>query len=69
MGNKKFLNFYFSKSVNIILQSEVAGCGLASLAMVASFYGHKLDMPAMHKRFSANLKGVNLQQLIELSDI
>jgi len=68
MGNKKLLNFSFSKSVNIILQSEVAECGLASLAMVASFYGHKLDMPAMRKRFSANLKGMNLQQLIELSD-
>jgi ATP-binding cassette subfamily B protein RaxB len=36
--------------------------------MVASYYGHKLDMPAIRKRFSANLKGMNLKQLIELGD-
>ena len=43
-------------------------CDLASVAMIASYYGRKLDMPAMRKRFSANLKEMNLQQLIELND-
>lgn len=56
------------KNVPLILQSEIAECGLASVAMVASFHGHQLDMPAMRKRFSANLKGMNLQQLIEVAD-
>ena len=62
------LNFSLGARVPVIMQSEIAECGLASMAMVASFYGHKLDMPAMRKRFSANLKGMNLQQLIELGD-
>lgn len=62
------LNFSTGKSTPLILQSEIAECGLASLAMVASYYGHKLDMPAMRKRFSANLKGMNLQQVIEVAD-
>ena len=62
------LNFSTSKSVPLILQSEIAECGLASMAMVACYHGHQLDMPAMRKRFSANLKGMNLQQLIELGD-
>jgi ATP-binding cassette subfamily B protein RaxB len=31
------------------------------MAMVASFHGHQLDMPAMRKNFSANLKGMSLQ--------
>ena len=62
------LKFGFSKHLPIILQTEIAECGLASMAMVASYYGHQLDMPAMRKRFSANLKGMNLQQIIELSD-
>ncbi|MGL1955862.1 MAG: peptidase domain-containing ABC transporter [Colwellia sp.] len=65
---EQLLKFSLSKSVPLILQSEIAECGLASMAMVASFYGHKLDMPAMRKRFSANLKGMNLQQIIELGD-
>jgi ATP-binding cassette subfamily B protein RaxB len=47
------------KSVPLIVQAEIAECGLASMAMVASFYGHQLDMPVMRKRFSANLKGIN----------
>ncbi|WP_348532665.1 cysteine peptidase family C39 domain-containing protein, partial [Psychrosphaera saromensis] len=66
--DNSILNFSSLKSVSLILQAEVAECGLASMAMVASFYGHQLDMPAMRKRFSANLKGMNLQQLIDVGD-
>ncbi|TWX68492.1 peptidase domain-containing ABC transporter [Colwellia demingiae] len=62
------LSFSIYKGVPLILQSEIAECGLASMAMVASYHGHQLDMPAMRKHFSANLKGMNLQQLIELGD-
>jgi ATP-binding cassette subfamily B protein RaxB len=62
------LDFSINKSVPLILQAEVAECGLASMAMIATFHGHKLDLPAMRKRFSANLKGMNLQELIELGD-
>lgn len=67
-NTEQLLEFSSAKRVPLILQAEVAECGLASMAMVASYYGHQLDMPAMRKRFSANLKGMNLQQLIELGD-
>jgi len=66
--NQNFINFSLKNNPPLILQSEIAECGLASMAMVACSYGHQLDMPAMRKRFSANLKGMNLQQLIELGD-
>lgn len=62
------LNYSFRNNTPIILQSEVAECGLACIAMIAYYHGHKLDMAAMRKRFSANLKGMSLHQLIELSD-
>jgi ATP-binding cassette subfamily B protein RaxB len=62
------IRFSNSKFTPLILQSEITECGLATLAMVATYYGHQLDLPAMRKRFSANLKGMNLQQLIELAD-
>lgn len=62
------LAFSMKQTVPLILQSEIAECGLASMAMIASFHGHQLDMPAMRKRFSANLKGMNLQQLVDLGD-
>ncbi|MGB0937916.1 MAG: peptidase domain-containing ABC transporter [Colwellia sp.] len=65
---KTALKFSLSKTPPLILQSEMAECALASMAMVACYHGHQLDMPAMRKRFSANLKGMNLQQVIELGD-
>jgi len=67
-NTEQLLEFSSAKRVPLILQAEVAECGLASIAMVASYYGHQLDMPAMRKRFSANLKGMNLRQLIDLGD-
>ena len=66
--SESLLMFGFDKTTPLILQSEIAECGLASIAMIACYHGHKLDMPAMRKRFSANLKGMNLQQVIELGD-
>jgi len=68
---QQLLKFSLSKNTPLILQSEIAEiaeCGLASMAMVASFHAHKLDMPTIRKHYSANLKGMNLQQLIELGD-
>lgn len=62
------LEFSGKKRVPLILQAEMAECGLACMAMIATFNGHKLDMAALRKRFTANLKGMNLQQLISLGD-
>ncbi|MBM7073182.1 peptidase domain-containing ABC transporter [Shewanella sp. 202IG2-18] len=64
----ELLEFSGKRSVPLILQAEIAECGLASVAMVASFHGHKLDMAALRKRFTADLKGMNLQQMIDLGD-
>ncbi len=68
MKEQKLLEFSYIKNVPIILQTGIAECGLASMAMISSYYGHQLDTPAMRKRYSANLKGMALQQLIELGD-
>jgi ATP-binding cassette subfamily B protein RaxB len=62
------ISFDIFKPVPLILQSELAECGLASMAMIACYHGHKLDMPAIRNRFSANMKGMDLQQLIDLGD-
>jgi ATP-binding cassette subfamily B protein RaxB len=64
----ELLEFSGNKRVPLILQAEMTECGLACVAMIASFHGHKLDMAALRKRYSADLKGMNLQQLIGLSD-
>jgi len=62
------LQFSSRRRVPLILQAEIAECGIASIAMVASYYGHHLNMHSIRNRCSANLKGTTLQQLIELGD-
>lgn len=47
-----------------ILQSEASECGLACLAMIASYHGHQTDLQELRKLFSISLKGVTLAQLM-----
>ncbi|WP_407071005.1 peptidase domain-containing ABC transporter [Xanthomonas albilineans] len=52
-----------------ILQSETAECGLACIAMIASHHGHHTDLPALRRRFSLSLKGMNARRLIEVAHV
>jgi ATP-binding cassette subfamily B protein RaxB len=51
----------------IILQSEAAECGLASLAMVAGAHGRHMSLPEMRRRFPLSLKGAKLSHLIQVA--
>ncbi|GLX81702.1 peptidase domain-containing ABC transporter [Thalassotalea eurytherma] len=62
------LNFNLVKNTPLILQTEIAECGLASMAMIACYCGRDIDLPTIRKKYSADIKGMNLQQLIELGD-
>ena len=57
-----------ARRVPVIRQSEAAECGLACLAMVASYYGLKTDMPALRRRFSLSLKGTTLKTLLSIGE-
>ena len=46
----KLLDFVFPREVPIVLQSEAAECGLACLAMVASYHGLKTDLNTIRQR-------------------
>lgn len=50
-----------------VLQSESSECGLASLAMVASYHGQKLALRQLRQRFPLSLKGANLSRLIAVA--
>jgi ATP-binding cassette subfamily B protein RaxB len=51
-----------------ILQTEAAECGLACLAMVASYHGHRIDLNTLRRRHPVSLKGVTLQGLIQVAN-
>lgn len=63
----KSLDFVFPNQVPIILQTEAAECGLACLAMVASYYGRKTDLNAIRQLNAVSLTGTTLKGLVAVA--
>lgn len=62
----ELLQFTFSsKRLPVILQTELAECGAACLAMVASYHGHKMGIEAVRRYLPGSLKGVSLKHLMQ----
>ena len=60
------LQFSFaSKRLPVILQTELAECGAACLAMVASYHGHKMGIEAVRRYLPGSLKGISLKHLMQ----
>lgn len=62
------LGFLTRSRVRLVRQTEIAECGLASLTMVANFYGLDIDLGTMRRRFAPSLRGAALKTLIGLAD-
>lgn len=64
------LKFGFSRRrVPLVLQTEAAECGLASLAMVAWHFGLRIDLPTLRERFSLSAKGATLADLVRIAGL
>jgi ATP-binding cassette, subfamily B, bacterial CvaB/MchF/RaxB len=61
------LSFSGAGRLPLIRQSEAAECGLACLAMVASYYGHRIDLNTLRRRYPVSLNGVTLRALIQVA--
>ncbi len=59
------LDFGARRRLPVFLQTEAAECGLASLGMVASFHGHRVDLAGLRRRFTLSLKGATLAYLMQ----
>ena len=59
------LNWTGRRRLPLIRQTESAECGLACLAMMASWHGLQTDLPTLRERFSISTQGMTLQRLIE----
>jgi ATP-binding cassette subfamily B protein RaxB len=57
-----------SPRIPVILQSEAPECGIACLAMVASFHGHRTDLSAMRVRLSPSLKGITMKHIAQIAE-
>lgn len=61
------LRFFRQQQLPVVIQSEAAECGLACLAMISSYYGHRVDLLTLRRRFPVTLKGATLAQLIRIA--
>jgi ATP-binding cassette subfamily B protein RaxB len=51
----------------VLLQTEAAECGLACLAMIASYHGHGVDVASLRRRFAVSLQGTTLAALMDFA--
>ncbi|EHR72496.1 ABC-type bacteriocin/lantibiotic exporter with N-terminal double-glycine peptidase domain [Burkholderiales bacterium JOSHI_001] len=52
----------------VLLQMEAAECGLACLAMVAAFHGHRFSLSELRRRFPVSRKGSTLASVLAMAD-
>lgn len=62
------LNFTGAQRLPMIYQTEAMECGLASMAMVAKYHGHNIDLNGLRQRFPVSLKGATLTQLMQMAN-
>lgn len=58
----------FRQKLPMVFQTEAAECGLACLAMVAGYFGHRSDLPSLRERFSISLRGTTLAHLLRFAE-
>src|SRR5213592_4826591 len=62
------LNLGWGRQLPMVLQTEASECGLASLAMVAQYFGYAADLPTLRRRFGMSLKGATLKDVMRVAD-
>ncbi len=67
MSMANTIQFGWGRKTPVILQTEIAECGLASLAMVANHHGFETDLASLRQRFNLSLKGATLAHLVEFA--
>jgi ATP-binding cassette subfamily B protein RaxB len=58
----------FGRRVPLILQSEAPECGIACVAMIASFFGYRTDLSAMRLRLAPSMRGVTLKHIAAIGE-
>jgi ATP-binding cassette subfamily B protein RaxB len=67
MRPSDLLNFGWRRRVPLLYQTEAAECGIACLAMIASFHGHNVDVATLRRQFAVSMHGTTLAALIDFA--
>lgn len=58
----------FAKGPPIVLQTEAAECGLASLAMIAGHYQVETSLSDLRRRYGVSLKGATMREIVRIAE-
>lgn len=67
MNLRNTFAFGVGRKLPVVLQAEATECGLACMAMIASYHGQHSDLLSLRQRLSPSMKGVNLKQLTHMA--
>lgn len=62
------LSLGLNRKVPVILQTESSECGLACIAIIASYHGYDSDLLTLRKKYPISQKGATLPNLIKISN-
>jgi ATP-binding cassette subfamily B protein RaxB len=71
LGAARFLSSLslgLGRSLPVFLQTEAAECGLACVAMIATYHGHGIDLTSLRRRHPVSLKGTTLAALVDIAE-
>ena len=63
----RYLILGSARRLPLIRQTEAAECGLACIAMVASYHGHRIDLNTLRRQHPVSMKGATLRNLIQVA--
>jgi len=63
------LNFHWRRRLPLIRQTESAECGVACLAMIAGWHGHRIDLPNLRVQFNISTHGMTFANLMECAQV
>lgn len=62
------ISFGFGKKLPVVLQTEVAECGLACLTAVAGYHGYHSDLRTMRQQYSLSQKGLTMADIVRFAN-
>lgn len=64
----RFAGWLSPRRVPMVFQNEAAECGLACMAMIAAFHGHRAGLRTLRQKYAVSMKGITLARLAEIAD-
>ncbi|MDO4248625.1 MAG: peptidase domain-containing ABC transporter [Neisseria sp.] len=62
------LSFGFTRKLPVVLQTEIAECGLACLASILRYHGFYTDLRTLRQKYAFSLKGANMADIVRFGD-